>query len=123
MDTYSGSDQWELQQGCVNQCSNQVNYGAIAYSASNGAFGYSFAYHSAAEANQHAVSNCSRNGDGCKVVLSFSENCAALAAGDNNRFATSLGDGVGDARGRALRACEHNGGKNCAIKASTCARD
>jgi hypothetical protein len=62
-------------------------------------------------------------GAGCKVVITFSETCAALAAGDNDRFATSEGDGAGVARGNALTACSRNGGKHREIKASTCARD
>ena len=88
----------------MNQCPNRVNYGAIAYAEHNGAYGFSYHYHSAAEANQHALSDCLAQGAGCKVVISFSETCAALAAGDNDRFAASLGDGRGEAQGNALLA-------------------
>jgi len=118
-----GSDQEELRQECVNRCPNGVNYGAIAYAEQDGAYGFSYHYHSAAEANQRALSDCLAQGAGCKVVISFSETCAALAAGDNDRFAASLGDGRGEAQGNALTACSRNGGKNCEIKTWTCARD
>ena len=121
MDTY-GADQYELQQNCVNDCPNHVNYGAIAFSERDGSFGYSFDYHSENDANQRALSDCSQNGKGCKVVLTFSENCAALAADDHNRYGYSLGDGEGDANGRALRQCAGHGGKKCEVKVSTCAR-
>lgn len=123
MDTYNSSNQSELQQTCVNQCRNRVNYGAIAFSVLNGANGSSYGYHSADEADQRALSNCEQRGDGCKVVIGFSETCAALAAGDDNRFAANLGDGRGSAENSALAGCHRNGVKNCAIKASTCARD
>jgi hypothetical protein len=123
VDSFNGSDQWELQQNCVNNCKNRVNYGAIAYAESNGAYGYSYDYHNAGDAGQRALSDCASEGDGCKVVLTFSETCAALAAGDNNLFAASVGDGAGNAQNYALTACSRKGGRNCAIKVSTCARD
>jgi|SRR5208282_253667 len=121
-DTWS-ADQQELRQECVNKCSSAPNFGAIAYAVHNGAYGFSYDYHSAAQAEQRAFSDCAAQGTGCKIVISFSETCAALAAGDNERFAASLGDGAGVARSAALSACSRNGGKNCEIKAWTCARD
>jgi len=121
-DTYN-SDQWELQQNCMNQCQNHVNYGAIAYAPGDGSYGYSYDYHSENEADRHALANCSDEGNGCQVVITFWETCAALAAGDNNRYAASLGDGAGDASGKALAACARKGGRNCDVKVSTCARD
>ena len=123
VDTFSGENQWELEQNCMNNCRNRVNYGAIAYDTGSGAWGDSYDYHSTDDANQRALSDCSREGPACKVVISFSETCAALAAGDNSAWAANVGDGVGDARHNALVACARNGGRNCAIKVSTCARD
>ncbi len=117
------SDQQELRQECLDKCSSAPNRGAIAYAVHNGAYGFSYDYHSAAEAEQRALSDCASQGDGCKVVISFSETCAALAAGDNERLGTSTGDGAGAARGEALSVCRRSGGKSCEIKASTCARD
>ena len=93
--TWPGSDHEELRQECLNQCRNAPNYGAIAYAEHNGAYGFSYHYHSATEANQRALSDCMAHGADCKVVISFSETCAALAAGDNGRFAASRGDGRG----------------------------
>jgi len=107
----------------LNRCPNAPNYGAIAYAEHNGAYGFSYHYHSAAEAEQRALSDCMTKGAGCEVVISFSETCAALAAGDNDRFAASRGDGAGKAESEALTACSRNGGKHCEIKAWACARD
>ncbi len=121
--TWPGSDHEELRQECLDRCRNAVNYGAIAYAEDNGAYGFSYDYHSAAEANRRALADCTTQGAGCKVVISFSETCAALAAGNNDRFAASRGDWRGEAQGNALTACSRNGGKNCEIKAWTCARD
>jgi hypothetical protein len=120
---FSGPNQTSLRDNCVNTCPNRVNFGAIAYSARDDAYGYSFDYHNAGDADQRALSDCQSEGEDCKVVLTFSETCAALAAGDNKRFAASIGDGAGDAANNALNACSHNGGKKCAIKLATCARD
>ncbi|MGO9060001.1 MAG: DUF4189 domain-containing protein [Candidatus Binataceae bacterium] len=100
----------------MNRCPSRVTYGAIAYSESSGAYGFSYDYHNAEDANQRALSDCNKEEDGCKVVISFSENCAALAAGDNHRFGVTLGDGSEAARANALTACRQNGGKHCEIK-------
>jgi hypothetical protein len=117
------SDQEELRQECLNRCRKALNYGAIAYAEHNGAYGFSYHYHSAAEANQNALSECLAQGADCKVVISFSETCAALAAGDNGRFAASRGDGRGEAQSNALTARSRDGGRHCGIKTWTCARD
>jgi len=121
--TWPGSDHEELRQECLDQCRNAPKHGAIAYAEQNGAYGFSYNVNSASAANQRALSNCTKHGDGCKVVISFSETCAALAAGDNDRFAASRGDGRGEAQGNALTACSRDGGKHCEIKAWACARD
>ncbi|HEY6417414.1 MAG TPA: DUF4189 domain-containing protein [Candidatus Binataceae bacterium] len=114
----------EAEQECYRlQCANLPKYGAIAYAEKNGAYGFSYDVNNADEANHRALSNCAKNGDGCKVVISFSNNCAALAAGDNNRFATSMAGTRAQAQADAMTACGSSGGHNCDIKAWTCARE
>ena len=103
-------------------CNQEPKFGAIAYAKKNGAYGFSYDVNDSDTANQRALNNCAKNGDGCKLVISFSNTCAALAAGDNERFATSLGNTKSDAQSQALAECGRDGGKNCDIKAWSCAR-
>jgi len=56
-------------------------YGAIAYSEQNAAYAWSVDQGSPKDANLRALSFCTKKGDGCKVVASFSNSCAALAVG------------------------------------------
>lgn|GEM_PF-5377611 len=43
------------------------NYGAIAYSKSSGAYGYSYDFGSREAAEERALSECRARGDGCKI--------------------------------------------------------
>lgn len=119
-----GSDQSlsALQECYRLQCSNLPKYGAIAYGEKSGAYGFSYDVNSAELADQRALSNCTKNGEGCKVVASFSNSCAALASGSNNRFAASQSGTRQQAQADALAACGRKGGKGCDIKAWSCAR-
>ena len=54
------------------------NFGAIAFSSSSGATGYSYDYDSRDGAEERALQEC---GPGCKVVLWFKNACGALAVG------------------------------------------
>jgi Domain of unknown function (DUF4189) len=118
-----GTDQSieQLQECYRLQCANAAKYGAIAYSQKNGAYGFSYDVNSAAVANQRALADCTKNGEGCKLVLSFSNNCASLAADDKNRFAVSQAGSRTQAQDDALTAC-NKGGRGCDIKVWTCAR-
>src|ERR1700681_405368 len=59
------------------------NFGAIAFSASSGAAGYSYDYASRDEAEERALQECGR---GCEVVLWFKNACGALAVGTGNGY-------------------------------------
>lgn len=60
-------------------------YGAIAFSKSTSAHGYSYDYYNRATAEKRAVSECNKRAgsDDCKVVIWFKNACGALAVGDS----------------------------------------
>ncbi|HYL59524.1 MAG TPA: DUF4189 domain-containing protein [Candidatus Acidoferrales bacterium] len=95
-------------------------YGAIAYSEQNAAYAWSVDMGNAEDANSTALSSCTRKGDGCKVVISFSNSCAALAVGTNNRFATGQAGTRQQAESDALNACRARGVTRCDIKLAYC---
>lgn len=61
----------------------QDYYGAIAYSTSTGAHGYSYDYGSQYDAEQRALNECYQYGGGCQVATWFRNACGALAVGPN----------------------------------------
>lgn len=95
-------------------------YGAIAYSEQNAAYAWSVDRSSAEDANLRALSYCTKKGDGCKVVASFSNGCGALAVGANNRFAAGQAGTSQQAQSDALSACRRMRGSGCDIKVAFC---
>jgi len=95
-------------------------YGAIAYSEQNAAYAWSVDQGSAQGANLRALSYCTKKSDGCKVVASFSNSCAALAVGVNNRFAAGQAGTSQQAQSDALNACRIKRGTGCQIKLAFC---
>ena len=96
-------------------------YAAIAYSEQTRADAWAYDTQSAEEANQRALSSCKQRGAGCQVVASFSNSCAALAVGVNNRFAASQALNKQQAESEASNACRIKGGDRCDIKVAFCA--
>ena len=96
-------------------------YGAIAFSDQTGYYAWSVDQGSAKGADGRALSSCTQRSVGCKVVISFSNSCAALAVGSNNRFATGQANNSSEAQGMAMNACRvATGGGDCNIRASYC---
>lgn len=60
-------------------------YGAIAFSPTTAAHGYSFDYANRAAAERRAINECEKNaGSGdCQAIVWFHNACGALAVGDN----------------------------------------
>lgn len=96
-------------------------YGAIAFSDQNGYYAWSVDQGSAKGAEARALSSCMQRGGGCKIAISFSNSCAALAVGDNNRFATGQANNRSKAQSLAINACRiATGGGACSIRAAYC---
>jgi Domain of unknown function (DUF4189) len=92
------------------------NFGAIAFSQSSGAVGYSFDYRSRGSAEEHALQECGR---GCRVVLWFKDACAAIAVGSGNGYGTGWATTRGGAESIAMNNCNENA-SNCGVNRWVC---
>jgi Domain of unknown function (DUF4189) len=89
-------------------------YGAIAYSPSTGAYGYSYDHVSRANAETAALAACSEHAGDCQVPVWFRNACAALAVGNGGSWGTGWGSSRRLAERFARRTCgEH--ASNCAV--------
>jgi hypothetical protein len=96
----------------------QNNYGAIAYSPSTGAHGWSFDYGSRAAAEKVALANCRRHASDCVVPIWFRNACGALAVGTNG-YGSGWGSNRRLAESFALRTCRRHA-RGCRIKRWAC---
>jgi hypothetical protein len=96
-------------------------WGAIAFSRSTGAHGYSHNYATRGAAERRAISGCQRHGRGCQIAVYFANACGALAVGRGNGYGVAWSAGRQDAINRAVRAC--NGyTSGCRIVRWVCSR-
>lgn len=96
-------------------------YGAISYSTRNGAFGFSTRYADSDSANKAAQQECAKHGAGCRVVISFSNLCASVAADDRNGVFWGTAGTRTEAQHQALLYCRRDGdAKTCETKAWAC---
>ena len=63
-----------------------------------------------------------KHGDDCEIVASFENTCAALAGGNNARYATAEADTRQQAERAALAGCSRAGGDDCEVQVWTCAQ-
>ena len=82
-------------------------YGAIAFSPSTSAHGYSFDYANRAAAEKRAINECEKDGGSgdCKAILWFHNACGALAVGDN-AYGSGWGTDIRYASQYAVESCE-----------------
>ena len=95
--------------------------GAIAFSQSTGASGWSKNHDSKNAAANAALSYC--NASDCRVVYNFTNSCAALAAGDDGGYGVDWDLKKGRAERKAIRACENYGNTGCHIAISVCSKN
>jgi serine/threonine-protein kinase len=96
----------------------QSNYGAIAYSPSTGAHGWSYDYASRAAAENVALANCRRHAGDCVVPIWFRNACGALAVGTNG-YGSGWGSKRRLAESFALRTCRKHT-RGCRIRRWAC---
>jgi Domain of unknown function (DUF4189) len=94
--------------------------GALAIGAC-GAFGEAYDFHTVALAEKSALAKC--QGNDCRVVATVTRGCAALAV-DFTKPCGAHGWGrsteLGVSQNAALKACYHDGGKECVIRTFFC---
>lgn len=97
-----------------------TTWGAIAIDGPSAVAASSFGQSSKRKAKSVAVSNCRAKGGtkACKVLLSFYNQCAALAGGDNNASAAGAST-LEEATRNAVRDCSAVTG-NCRVVHSVC---
>jgi hypothetical protein len=94
------------------------NFGAIAYSPSTGAYGWSYDYPSRSAAENVALANCRKRAGDCVIPIWFRNACGALAVGSNG-YGSGWGTSRSIAERFALQVCgRHTGG--CAIRQWVC---
>ena len=94
--------------GSVPAASAQDAFGAIAYSPSTGAYGYSYDFPSRAAAEAGAFNDCSKHNSGCQVVLWFKNACGSLAVGANGGWGTAWAASRKLADKQAVGQCSRN---------------
>lgn len=80
-------------------------YGAITYSPSTGAHGWSNDYTSRSEAESVALANCRKHAGDCIEPVWFRSACGALAVGPNG-YGTAWGTSRSLAESKALTTCQ-----------------
>ncbi|HUI17828.1 MAG TPA: DUF4189 domain-containing protein [Alphaproteobacteria bacterium] len=113
---------------CRAECSHKssaerptVSHGAIAFSTSTGANGWSHDYADAVGARMRARDECSRYAKDCVIAVELTNECGAVATAEGGAVYWGRGTSEAEAKGLAELACSKDGGRNCAIKVSACA--
>jgi Domain of unknown function (DUF4189) len=95
-------------------------FGAISYSASDGADGYSHNYDSQAEAEARALAECrGYGGTDCQILVWFRNACGAMATAPSGAYGSGWGTTTGLAESAALDTCEQSG-SSCKVKRWVC---
>ena len=103
---------------------NRTQWGALAIDSNQGpAYGWAINYPTRQDAERRALAECGR---GCRVVMTFNDECAAYAA-DLGQGSTIHGWARGassssQAQSRARAACQGRGGSSCIVRAWGCTR-
>ena len=106
---------------CRNECAaRRARYGAIAYSRSSGATGWSYTLNDDAGARDEAMFECAKSAPDCEIVISFANSCGAVAVGKNSIPVPGQGPSREVAERAARAVCAVDGGKDCNIVAWSC---
>ena len=80
-------------------------YGAIAYSPSSGATGWSYAYNSRGDAETVARRNCDDSANDCRIAIWFRNGCGAVAVGYRGGWGSGWGYDRREAQRQAIGSC------------------
>ena len=99
----------------------QNYYGAIAYSQSSDAHGYSYDYYSQGEAEARALQECYNYSGSydCVVTIWFRNACGALATTPNGAYGSAWGVNQAVAERNALETCSQYG-QGCRVTRWVC---
>ena len=125
--SYSGACSNALS-SCSQRCvgggeSSGGGYGAIAYDRTSGAYGYAFQYPDETSAGDFALSKCAEHGEGCAVIVTFENACAALAIGKKEGAPASythVSASEEVAKSKAIADCTAGGLADCEVQVWSC---
>jgi hypothetical protein len=113
--------------GCrpfTNGSARTGKFAAIAVSDSTLSWGDSWAATSQNQAEQMALDSCRKYASDCKVAVWGEFRCLALAiSAPDKAWGADYGMYPETSEAKALKKCEANGGKSCAIQAHPCSED
>lgn len=98
-------------------------FGAIAYSGKTGGYGFTYNYTDGRTAESDALGYCeqdSNHAGDCRILISFYNNCGALARASDGTFGAGWGDNSQLAQSEALRVCASYGGRDCGVLRTVC---
>jgi hypothetical protein len=99
--------------GAAQEPAGEEYFGAIAYSPSNRAHGWSYDYPSRQDAEHRALAQCRRHAEDCIVPVWFRNACGALAVGADG-YGSGRGSSRKSAEGWAIQSCRRYSG-GCAV--------
>ena len=116
---------------CVADCANIPDdpphvsggeYGAIAYDRHSGAWGLADESPNPGAAKKSALGYCEKHGNDCAIVETFSNTCAAIAAGTDGAVGWDDDDNVRQAGLNAIKNCgqKTKSGTRCFLKLWRC---
>ncbi len=115
LDSVCKSENDRCYYNCTLKKPGSGDYGAIAYSPTTGATGWSRNHDYREEAESNALEECRKNAADCEVELWFDHSCGAIATSDKG-VSWGVGDRGVEARFSALEKCRQGGGENCEVK-------
>ncbi|MCH4545831.1 DUF4189 domain-containing protein [Rhizobium changzhiense] len=89
-------------------------YGAIAYSPSTRAIGWSYAYDNRGDAETVARRNCDSSANDCRIAIWFRNGCGAVAVGHRSGWGSGWAYDGREAQRQAIRSCRKQTG-NCRV--------
>jgi hypothetical protein len=121
-DPLDGEERWRCimnrRDSCQTVCSD--SHGAIAYSRQTGSWGHAYDHDSQARTSRIAQGYCARRAPDCRIVVSFVNQCGAIADTTRNEVSPGLGGTRKEAEDRSLAACRAAAGQACTVATSVC---
>jgi len=111
----------ELRAKCQARCSGRRWWGAIAYSAPDKQYGWSYGWNTIRDAQKFAMDKCTKTGSACKLWIWYENECGAIAA-DGNTVTWGTAGSQESAEQRSILECRKAGGKNCEIRVWGCSK-
>lgn len=99
-------------------------FGALAYSADTGEWTMGNDFSSVAKAKEGVLGKCEERYGGCRLMLSYANQCAAVAnAGASGEDSVNTGSSEENAKANAIKSCRADwGADSCSIVKSGCSK-